>query len=392
MICICKQTADDERTALSHSLRLVLWQVGHGLVVLAIRRTLALLAGVVVDAVISSRGRAIEELLHIRIDLGIVGRDNEGEQGVLPRTRELAVYPEVVRRRSLAPFDSTCVEFWDDDAWSAFDAYAQCLLGTAMAIGHEQISIHFYSSTYDICLAAGNYMQTNRATGRSRPLRISGSIASVQGDDDDEEDEEEEEEDQVVADDPSMPNEFRCPITQMPMKKPVILCDGHTYECRAIQKWLLKKRTSPVTGKSLMNTTMTVNHALLKLIRDWTPTGTAKPAAAAQKRTLTAAEKEEEEDLFGGSDDDDDDDDDDSLKEQKIKEAIAAQLHNKEFEAIYGQENDDEVVERADGLFKQLVAAEMDRSGAGPSGVSATGVAPPARKRMKKALKKPSHA
>jgi hypothetical protein len=105
-----------------------------------------------------------------------------------------------------------------------------------MAIGRENVSIHVGPASYDICLAASNCMQTNRASGRSRPLRINGSIAAVQGDSDD--DAEDDEDDEEIADDPSMPNEYRCPITQMPMKKPVQMCDGHTYECRAIQKWL----------------------------------------------------------------------------------------------------------------------------------------------------------
>ncbi len=153
-------------------------------------------------------------------------------------------------------------------------------------------------------------MQINRASGRARPLRVNGSIASVMADSDDDDDE-----DDDIMDDPAMPNEYRCPITQMPMKKPVMMCDGHSYEYRAIQKWLLKKQTSPVTGKTLSNTTMTVNHALKKLIRDWDSGTTALAAAARAKspgagssRTSAEAQRRAivegcDEDLFGSSDD-----------------------------------------------------------------------------------------
>ena len=87
-----------------------------------------------------------------------------------------------------------------------------------------------------------------------------------------------------------MPVEFRCPITQMVMKKPVMATDGHSYELKAMQKWLLKKQTSPVTGKPLVSTNLILNQNLKKLIRDFT---------SAPKRKAPI-----DEDLFGGSDDD----------------------------------------------------------------------------------------
>ena len=42
----------------------------------------------------------------------------------------------------------------------------------------------------------------------------------------------------------AMPVELHCPITQMVMKKPAMATDGHSYELKAMQKWLLKKQTS----------------------------------------------------------------------------------------------------------------------------------------------------
>eukprot|EP00966_Prymnesium_polylepis_P165561 3827163-Prymnesium_polylepis.1 len=56
-----------------------------------------------------------------------------------------------------------------------------------------------------------------------------------------------------------------------------------------MQKWLLKKKTSPVTGNPLANTTLVVNQNLKKLIRD----------SAATKREAPI-----DEDLFGSDGDD----------------------------------------------------------------------------------------
>ena len=213
-----------------------------------------------------------------------------------------------VRRACNAAVPIT-VEYWDDEVWEPFDSYAQCLIATAMAIGREKVAIHMGSASYDIILTPGNYMQTNRDTGRSRPLRISGSLSlsTIMGDSDDEEakEEEEEEEEEEVKDDPNMPNEYRCPITQMPMKKPVMLCDGHSYECRAIQKWLMKgKSTSPVTGKKLENDTLIINHALKKLIRDWTGSPNTAASSSGAGSSSVSLKRLAEEDLFGDESDD----------------------------------------------------------------------------------------
>ena len=90
----------------------------------------------------------------------------------------------------------------------------------------------------------------------------------------------------------------------MVMKKPVMATDGHSYELKAMQKWLLKKQTSPVTGKPLVSTNLILNQNLKKLIRD---------ATSAPKRKAPADEDLDEdhagefEDILVGGDDDDDD-------------------------------------------------------------------------------------
>ena len=37
----------------------------------------------------------------------------------------------------------------------------------------------------------------------------------------------------------------------MLMYDPVIACDGHTYERSAIQQWMLKRQTSPISGAEM---------------------------------------------------------------------------------------------------------------------------------------------
>ena len=139
-----------------------------------------------------------------------------------------------------------------------------------------------------------------------------------------------------------------CPITQMVMKKPAMATDGHSYELKAMQKWLLKKQTSPVTGKPLANTTLVINQNLKKLIRDFTsPIRGAWPATTAAGHSISAPKRKApiDEDLFGADDDDDDD--------------APAYRHATYHHATAG------------------VAATVDEASS-----SATG-APPARKRMK---------
>ncbi len=58
-----------------------------------------------------------------------------------------------------------------------------------------------------------------------------------------------------------------CPITTELMVDPVVTADGHTYEREAIEQWLTRKSTSPLTGEPLAHTMLTPNHALRGSIR-----------------------------------------------------------------------------------------------------------------------------
>ena len=69
----------------------------------------------------------------------------------------------------------------------------------------------------------------------------------------------------------TLPKEFLCPITHELLQDPVVLCDGHTYERKAIERWLKGgKRTSPMTGAVLASTALTPNFTLRSMILEKT--------------------------------------------------------------------------------------------------------------------------
>ncbi len=63
-----------------------------------------------------------------------------------------------------------------------------------------------------------------------------------------------------------IPEYFLCPITQELMEDPVIAADGHSYDRKAITKWLQGHHTSPLTNQKLDHKMITQNFALKKTI------------------------------------------------------------------------------------------------------------------------------
>ncbi len=89
-----------------------------------------------------------------------------------------------------------------------------------------------------------------------------------------EDDETDHEEDDVIAV-PQQPNSLEektalpgmpsCPITREPMIDPVVAADGHTYERRAIVKWMQTSNKSPLTGEVLGHSQLVSNYMLIGL-------------------------------------------------------------------------------------------------------------------------------
>ena len=68
------------------------------------------------------------------------------------------------------------------------------------------------------------------------------------------------------------PHDFICSITQEIMVNPVICASGHSYDHDAIQCWLATNHTCPKTNEHLRSKSLTPNHALRSLIREWVQT------------------------------------------------------------------------------------------------------------------------
>lgn len=86
---------------------------------------------------------------------------------------------------------------------------------------------------------------------------------------------------------PALPNMPSCPITQEPMRDPVVAADGHTYERNAIVRWLQSSDKSPLTGSVLPHKNLVPNYMLLSSLQE----------QAAHNRSIMVETVEEESDL-----------------------------------------------------------------------------------------------
>eukprot|EP01004_Peranema_trichophorum_P003958 NODE_2911_length_1461_cov_36.865471_g2518_i0.p1 GENE.NODE_2911_length_1461_cov_36.865471_g2518_i0~~NODE_2911_length_1461_cov_36.865471_g2518_i0.p1 ORF type:complete len:329 (+),score=65.97 NODE_2911_length_1461_cov_36.865471_g2518_i0:77-1063(+) len=75
----------------------------------------------------------------------------------------------------------------------------------------------------------------------------------------------------------SIPEEFECPITMRIIDDPVIAPDGFTYERWAIESWLLRHKTSPMTNEPLEpNAELVPNQKLKESIQSYLENNTIK--------------------------------------------------------------------------------------------------------------------
>jgi small GTP-binding protein len=114
--------------------------------------------------------------------------------------------------------------------------------------------------------------------------------------------EEEEEEDAAAAavNEDDEPEEFCCPITQELMRDPVLAADGHSYDRSAIEAWLKRKQTSPLTNEPMESAQLMPNRALRSAIERWRQEhgldetqDEAKRAEAAERRRARKARARE---------------------------------------------------------------------------------------------------
>ena len=60
-----------------------------------------------------------------------------------------------------------------------------------------------------------------------------------------------------------------CPITNEIFFEPVLTCDGQSYEKKAIEQWLLKFNTSPVTNLALDTKYLIPNLSVKNLVQSF---------------------------------------------------------------------------------------------------------------------------
>ncbi|KAF8054635.1 hypothetical protein N665_1322s0019 [Sinapis alba] len=65
------------------------------------------------------------------------------------------------------------------------------------------------------------------------------------------------------------PNHFLCPLLKDVMNEPCVAADGYTYDRHAIEKWLEKHDTSPMTDSPLNDKNLLPNYALYTAIMEW---------------------------------------------------------------------------------------------------------------------------
>ena len=74
-----------------------------------------------------------------------------------------------------------------------------------------------------------------------------------------------------------------CPITGQIFNHPVLLPDGHTFEQSAIEEWLKRHSTSPVTNQHVGGCSLVPNWAIKKVVDDWHLASAPKPPHCSPK-------------------------------------------------------------------------------------------------------------
>ena len=150
-------------------------------------------------------------------------------------------------RLYLYNLDTNVTRLWffeDDNGTMSYSSFLTFQINARATLKCHLPQWHAFDDDAGICFSIDMLAQTQTSTQTNRVRRISSievqrqpsvPIAIAEQSDDEHDDED-------------VPDDFKCPITMLLFKTPVIAADGHTYESHAIQKWLAKKNTSPLHG------------------------------------------------------------------------------------------------------------------------------------------------
>ena len=183
-----------------------------------------------------------------------------------------------VRRSYKDPSIAVKFFYLEGPEWVQYDDYSTTLMRDVLKSQRTSTTLHTdfgdFAVEFDtVDTGIVGLQHSNMRMREPRAVRMKGSLQSSSG--------ATEKVVKQIADDPDMPKEFKCPITTMPMSNPVVAADGHSYERRAISKWVILKATSPMTGAPLVDTTFFPNVNLEKLIQDYI---TKKDASSEKKK------------------------------------------------------------------------------------------------------------
>ena len=89
-----------------------------------------------------------------------------------------------------------------------------------------------------------------------------------------------------------VPNQFICPITMDIMTDPVMLSDGHTYERKAIEKWLETKSKSPLTNNIINKDIIVPCFALRSIMQEYFDKLATSAKQGTQSRTTEKKKRE----------------------------------------------------------------------------------------------------
>lgn len=102
-------------------------------------------------------------------------------------------------------------------------------------------------------------------------------------------------------------DDLRCPISQDLLLGPVKAADGHAYSGQALQKWFSIRKSSPLNGTLLQDTSMTDNDEIARAANEWvegqgliTVAQTGSRPSKKRRSTLTAKTKISFDSVFGG--------------------------------------------------------------------------------------------
>mmetsp|Transcript_23013 Transcript_23013/g.47821 ORF Transcript_23013/g.47821 Transcript_23013/m.47821 type:complete len:630 (+) Transcript_23013:169-2058(+) len=136
-----------------------------------------------------------------------------------------------------------------------------------------------------------------------------------------------------------------CPITGVPMLEPVVAADGHTYERKAIIRWLETSDKSPLTGAELVHKEVVVNFSLIERVQDMAIKEAARLVELETSFNLEnddsgagGGEGDKDDKKAGGVHDDNGDDDGGGDEDEDLKEEDELKKENSADEVVEWRE------------------------------------------------------